>query len=292
MKNDSIMIRECEQGEIEELARFAYRINGMQEHSSAFCSRSLEAIHRDFEQGIASESAFLCRRDGQLMGVLSGYIDYDKNNTDCSLLIEPQEVYVDIAAKLFDALQRGLSPSMKYTFFFPKENTRCSAFLDQAGARREVNEYALVLHRGREKLAVSSFSIKELLPEYYGQFVKLHDSIFPGIYISGREIIDDIGKGHIVYGMLDETGMTAYSVLRLNGEKRVTAEIVGVREDCRHKGYGRAILSHLIEEAFKKHGTDRVDLIVDGDNENAISLYLQLGFVVEGENCCYVLQRD
>lgn len=34
---------------------------------------------------------------------------------------------------------------------------------------------------------------------------------------------------------------------------------------------------------------DDIALIVEGDNENGIWLYFEVGFVIESENCCYTV---
>ncbi len=128
------------------------------------------------------------------------------------------------------------------------------------------------------------------MPEkHYQQFIELHDSIFPDIYISGKDIINDIGNHHFVYAMIGNEQLLAYCVLKLNSGERCTAEIVAVREGFRYKGYGRAVLTHMVTKAFENYGKESVDLIVEGDNENAIRLYLNLGFAVESENCCYTV---
>lgn len=75
----------------------------------------------------------------------------------------------------------------------------------------------------------------------------------------------------------------------LNKDRSATAEIVAVKEGYRGKGYGRAILSYLIDKAFTFFEADKIDLIVEEDNEKAISLYLDLGFVIVTENKCYIV---
>lgn len=287
---DSVAIRKCEMKELEILSEFVFRINNRKECSSAFCSKNLETIRKEIEESIDSDSAVSCWQGERLIGFLSCYIDKEKGNGDCSLLIEPTVHYDLVAKNLFDTLHNQLPPSLRYTFFFSKENKQCADFLQRLGACKEVNEYALILKRENKKDVFNRAKIKELAPERYLEFAELHDSIFPGVYISGKDIIEDIGKRHFIYSLVEKEQLLAYSVLRVDNKKHVTAEIVAVRNGFRNKGYGRAVLAYLIEKAFMDFEAEYVNLIVDGDNENAIHLYLDMGFEIKSENCCYIYQ--
>jgi len=287
----NITVKKAMTADLEELSQFACIINGIKERSSNFCYKDPEHIRQEFKESINSGNLVECRIASHLVGILNCYVDHEKHNADCSLLIEAGQNYDSIAKLLLDETRKQFDSSMKYTFFFPKENTDCSNFLDKIGAHREVNEYCLLLKLGNLKLPTSSYKVAELPEEYYNQFISLHDSIFPEIYISGKEVINDIGKNHYIYAIIENGQIIAYSVLRSGGKNRVTAEIVAVRDGFRRKGYGRVVLSYLACQAFDTYGMDYVDLIVDSDNENAIKLYLDLGFVVESENCCYTIRQ-
>lgn len=132
--------------------------------------------------------------------------------------------------------------------------------------------------------------INNLDRAYYNQFIQLHDFIFPGVYISGKDIIEDIiNKNIFVFSIIEEGRLIAYSVLRLyESSKTAIAEIIGVDEEYRGKGYGKSILNYLIEYSFSNNDIEKIELIVDEDNEAAISLYKSLGFVIDAENCCYI----
>jgi GNAT superfamily N-acetyltransferase len=182
-----------------------------------------------------------------------------------------------------------MNSQFHYTFFFSKENVECSTFLKSLDAFQKPNEYGLLIQKKNSFQAKKSEKVQILPKEYHHKFIELHDAIFPDVYISGKEIISDIGKNHYVFTIIENDQIKAYSILFLRGNPRATAEIIGVHHDFRHQGYGRTVLSHLIYSAFNDFGLEAVDLIVDSDNAYALNLYLKIGFTIEFENHCYLL---
>ncbi len=136
----------------------------------------------------------------------------------------------------------------------------------------------------------SAVEIRVLAGERYEEYIALHDSIFPDIYISGQDVIADVGKNHHVFVLLEEERIAAFSVLCAHGNRRATAELIAVKEDKRGRGYGRAVLSYLAFRCFGLMGMEALDLIVDSGNEKALRLYLDFGFQVECENRVYWLR--
>lgn len=272
------------------LVRLARRLQAGRETSSSFCCAGEEAIRKDFEGTM--EYGFACWEGDRPVGLVSCFPDREKGNADCSLLLElAGEDYRETAARLLSAAREALGPEMACTFFFPTENGACRAFLEGAGAARRENEYILRLRQEDWKrpdlLPAGPLPVRE---EERESFIVLHDGIFPGIYISGRDIWEDLGDSRFAYRILDREGMAAYGVLRTEGGRRATAEVIGVRPDARGRGYGRSVLHHLVEEAFRRLGAEELELVVDADNETALRLYLGAGFRVWQENNCFVLE--
>lgn len=284
-----ITILTCTELQMDILVDFAYELNNHVEHSSAFCSNSKSVIREDFSERISQNKLFACWNDVEITGLLSCYVDKPKNNADCSLLIDSRKCdYHTAAGMLFKKFKLLNDNNMKCTFFFPKENIECASFLESIHAVRQVNEYRLILGKRQAVVSPSNHAITELPGSYHAAFIELHDTIFPGVYISGADIIKDIGKGHFVYSIIEKGVLSAYSVLKLNEGRCATAEAVAVRENHRGKGYGRAILGYLIDQAYNLFNVEEIDLIVEGDNEKAIKLYSDMGFRIETENMCYI----
>lgn len=274
------------------------------EEASMFCPGNRKRIMEEFQENVEAGRLAAYWSDGKPEGVISWYVDEEKLRTDCALLVNSEcENYENVALSLVQEAQKGQRSGMRYYFYFPKENRRCMEFLEKLKAHREENEYLLLLHkeiwenRGCERPGEDEdgkkkppIEIRVLPKERYEEYTKLHDAVFPDIYISGRDVISDLGKNHQVFVLLEGDKIAAFCVLNTHGNKRATAELIGVRRDKRGQGYGKAVLSYLAFRAFALGGMEALDLIVDSDNENALRLYLDFGFQVECENRSYWLE--
>ena len=283
-------IRPFAAGELAELSLLAQRLNARRETGSTFCCARAEDIRRDFAEAMAYSAA--CWEDGRPRGLLSCLPGPARKNADCSLLLDACGAdYREAAGALLARARERLGPGMACTFFFPVENGECRGFLEQAGARRQVNEY--ILRLGREAWSEPRDMAAEPRPVREGEladFAALHDQVFPGVYVSGRDILEDLGKGRFVYVVSDSAGLAAYGVLKPQSNEQAVAEVLAVRQDARRRGYGGAILNYLAREAFFRLGVRRLELVVDGDNRNALKLYLDTGFQLFQENNCYILR--
>lgn len=276
--------------ELEGLALLAQRLNASRETGSSFCCARAEDIRRDFEESM--EYGFACWVDGAPLGLVSCFPDPGKGTADCSLLLDAQgTAYQELAQALMAAARRRLGPGTACTFFFPVENGECRSFLEQAGAQRQVNEYILRLERAAWKPPhAAAAQPRPLRDEERDAFSSLHDAVFPGAYASGQDILADLGKTRFVSVIQDGEGLAAYGVLKPQGKGQAAAEMLAVRADARRRGLGRAMLNHLAREAFSRLGVERLELVVDADNQSALSLYLDTGFQVFQENNCFILR--
>lgn len=282
------MIEKFSVDHLSELAAYACGKNASRESGSAFCCQTEVSIRQDFLETL--DFSFASREGGKLCGLLSCFPDWEKGNVDCALLAD-REDYSATAGQLLSAARDQLGNHLRYTFFFPKENEDCTVFLEKIGACRQENEYRMVLRRDNWQ-PLEGLPEPHPLPEAaYTAFAELHDCVFPDVYVSGRDILEDLGKSRFVY-TLEEAGiLAAYGVLQGTGD-RFTAEMLGVRQELRGRGYGRAILNCLAREAFSRYGAAELDLIVDADNIQALSLYQKTGFQILEENRCYILQSE
>lgn len=238
---NDISVSYCTQQQLEKLTEFAYLLNNDIEHSSTFCSKSKGAIKEELLGGISRNCVLACWNDDEIVGVFHCYIDKARNNADCNMLIDSRKGdYNAVARLLFEEFRTSNDIHMKYTFFFPKENVECVSFLDSIHASRQVNEYHLILKKKKHNSKVLTMNITELPTDCYLSFMGLHDSIFPGVYVSGADVIKDIRKNRFVYSLIESGILIAYSVLRLNRDGSATLVIL-----IELKGKTTPVINHL-----------------------------------------------
>lgn len=279
--------------DLEAVADFLYAVNAKPAYASTFCPGRRDDIYEEFSRSAGEGCLVVYREEGEIRGVSNCFIDEGKNRADVNLLIaqEAEGNYRRIAKKLLTALLERTGGDMKLVFYFPVQNENLRMFLTSASAKMEENEYGLLLARGEERnLAKEEDGITDLESADFKEFSALHDAVFPDIYLSGKDIVEDEGGKRSVFVIKTDGRVSAYGVLLRKGEARWTVEVLAVRDCCRQRGLGRRLLSHMIRQAFAVPGVKELDLVVDCCNKNACNLYFDTGFSVEFENCCYILQ--
>lgn len=275
----------CDETLVRFAAEFAAKLNGSPDTASMFCPSKYDDIVSDMQ---ASGNLTVGRDDDRkICAVCWMFYDPERKNADVNLFAGES-----LAGEFFAAARKAgdFAPDTHFTFYFPKQNVALADFLEKSGARANTDEYGLLLVRGNERNIGDSDRISPIKPTEFAGFERLHDSIFPELYITGKVITDSIGKNREIFVMTEDGGISAYSVLEHSSDPSLAvAEIVGVKEGMWHRGRGRAVLGHLIKAAFSDDRVNRLRLIVDCDNFNALRLYFDLGFEIEFENKCYTM---
>lgn len=284
------MVRKCVYDDLNQMIELAFRKNNDASHFSEFCPCKRDKIQEEFTEELNSKDNIYVGYFEQdvLKGLLFCYINNEINNADCGGPFVDGD-FNKISKEMFEYMKSLLSPSIRYTFYFGKRNAECISFMESIEAENQGNEFQLQLKKENYKKIVSSIQVNVLPAEYTNQFIKLHDTIWPNVYISGKGIIKSIGADRQIFCAINDSKLIGYSVLKTyKNSQNVTAEVISVDENYRHKGYGRALLNKLLEVALSNATVKTVDLIVDKVNENALALYYSMGFEPYIENCCYI----
>lgn len=283
------MIKKCTLNDLKPLTALAYKLNNEECHNSAFCCSSYESIEKEFRFMLSEDvehSILGYYIEDELVGMLGLFIG-EENRVDCQGPFCYRD-YDTIAPQLFQTAWVSFADSGTFVFYFNSKNEECLGLMQTIGATNNGNEMRLCLERKDYKECDQQEKVIPLPESFKEDFVKLHDKIFPGIYISGKGIIKALGNGREVYCIIKDERLVAYGILETFTSGTSTfAEIIAVDENNRRKGYGRAIVNELIKQGFRNSLITNVDLIVDNVNSNAIKLYTSFGFKLKVENLNY-----
>lgn len=291
------MIKKCT---IENLARcveIAYAQNSRPQSRCAYCPSAAEDIQKEFEAMIKAPGCMVAGyfADEKLVGVLGCFYNPDNGWVDFVGPFIDGGWNRDAAKGMVLFALSELVKAERFNFYFNAKNKNCHDLMKLLPARRGDNEYILQLNKEDYSPQKINARVVDYTDEYERDVVQLHDEMFPDIYVTGREIVDTIGKGRRVFCALDESGgFVGYGVLNdSDGSRHLIAEIFAVKAQQRGKGYGWALLNRVADTAFCDNGGDSVELVVDRLNTRARKLYDSCGFKLKVENeAYYILKSD
>ncbi|MFV3127652.1 GNAT family N-acetyltransferase [Niveispirillum sp. KHB5.9] len=106
---------------------------------------------------------------------------------------------------------------------------------------------------------------------------------FPNVDAT-RAWLEKVGPDdlHIV-AVLDDRVVGSAGLYRQGGRRRHVADFaIGVHDEAQGKGVGKSLIHALVDAADRWLDLHRLELTVFADNDGAIRLYRQFGFVEEG----------
>ncbi|MCG7410252.1 GNAT family N-acetyltransferase [Paenibacillus sp. ACRRX] len=124
-------------------------------------------------------------------------------------------------------------------------------------------------------------------------FVSLHESCFPGTYMSAESLIKSIDDQHALFVCRENSEMAGYIYASANAEfGEGTIEYIAVDERYRHKGIGSKLLRQALSFLFHYPSIEDIQLCVSHSNRGALSLYEKCEFVRVRDYAHYKLSID
>lgn len=108
----------------------------------------------------------------------------------------------------------------------------------------------------------------------------LHERLFPGSHLTGRQLVTGGTDSKRRLVLERDGGPVGYIAVERQPDGAGLIDFVGVREDQRQRGHGRALVVRGAEELFTM-GCREVQLNVRESNTGARALYSSLGFTEE-----------
>lgn len=280
-----IEYRVAEVSEFEAVAKFVAQKNNVPEHHVGYTGLQEEVVLNDLKQLEPSPEGhvFLALVGAEVSGALG--LEYDKELGRAWLWgpwVDDEEHWAEVASRLVAHASAKSPPEIQdYELWCDMKNQRLQDFALSTGFSKY--KIADVLNFPRAALSgIDPAPSGSLTKAMEASFVELHDTLFPGTYFNGRQLIERQNEENklIVQG----EGETCFGYAFVRVDKEVdTADIdfVGVADDHRGKGLGKQLLWSGIDWIFGFPGIDEVALIVEDGNDLALNLYVKSGFVHE-----------
>ncbi|MED4129419.1 N-acetyltransferase [Shouchella miscanthi] len=289
------MIHILKKPQLTEVAAFISNLNSLPEHHVGFCGKKKEEIlhtlEEDFGDIPAVDAFVLAIGDEKTVGVCGFDADIQRGSAEIWGPFVNAKQAAKVIELLWTSLLLEMPKSIKTVELFPeKKNTGVLTFAKEFDFSNGSDQTILTcfnhtfMHKKVKSDAIASIQTNE-----YNQLIHLHDHLFPKTYLSGNEMIDQLGEASHVFIASDEAGrVTGYVHVEASpdfGEGSI--EFLGVDTNSREKGLGTALLSKGLEWLFSFESIDEITLCVNSANETAIHIYQKLGFHKEHELLSY-----
>jgi len=289
------MIKKLSDFYIDKCVDIAYLLNNQPASNCAYCPKEKEHIKNDFAAIFNDENNLMLGYfdKGVLICIFGFFVDPHTNWVDCVGPFFIRNWDIAIAMEMFDHAKIKYPHAARYNFYFDTSNEHLHQLAQSLSATRGDNEYLLMLDKDDYKPQPIKHTVVKYNEKYRDDFICTYTKTFPNPYISAINVLEAISKDRNVFCILDaDSAFVGFGVLKhYPGQPHATAEIFGVDEKERGKGYGWAVLNTALDYAIYTLHVETVDLIVDKLNINAAKLYYSCGFELKTENAAYFIKK-
>lgn len=276
-------IRGAVAGELDELARFVAWHQARRESTIAFFGRSAKDVAAEIRSWDASwfDRCLVAERHGEIVG----FVGVDGDGELGRAWIHGPVVDADAWDALADELlercidERIADDARDLELAGDVANARLAELARRHGFERRTPSRALEI--GREAVSrLAPGEVPPLEPAQHEELVALHDRLFPATYYSGRQLVEQHGRGEAtVLALVEASRLTGYAAGRSDATGEGYVDFVGVDEPARGAGRGRRLVTAICRCLLEQSGS-KVALTVYEDNLAALALYDRLGFEV------------
>ena len=113
---------------------------------------------------------------------------------------------------------------------------------------------------------------KIIIPEVYGGYVSAeHNAFFLEKFQTVKAIQEQISDGYEYFMIRDSGTDVGYFSIKAKGKILFLSKLYLLKE-CRGKGFGQKAMDRIIDSA-KKLGKEKIELIVNRQNEGSVRFY-------------------
>lgn len=268
---------------VEEIASFIANMNKDAIHHVGYCGDQkeelLHTILHDFSHIGWEKSFVVTYENNKIIGVLGFDVDEVKK---CAEIWGPfikaenwEEVAVHMWKELIEKVPFHIE---KFYGFYHVENNNCARLMKNLHAKEQDRHsiFSLSYNTVEER---SICNVEEALPKVFGQFVALHNYVFPNTYYEGNEIIERLSDTNKLFVSMKKEKLEGYVYVEVNSEfQEANIAFIATAENSRRKGVGERLLQVAIQYIFSFQGMREIELCLNTNNDRAMKLYKKVGF--------------
>jgi ribosomal protein S18 acetylase RimI-like enzyme len=269
--------------EIPALAAFISHLQQNPTHHIGYLAENTDDIQTSlYDIENLERQFFLARNDTNITGFIG--VDFDDTR---AWIYGPMCDASDWGAAV-NGLWQKIEPllvSKTWLLFCDLQNTRVAHLAQKIGCTEHSAECVLSFKREQlELLSKPKILARVIAPNEHAAFTNLHDTIFPGTYFNGLEILERLSSQRALFVTDD---MTGYSYAEVSDSGEASLEFIGVNPEFRGQGIGQALMTQTLGWIFSFEASNHVLLTVNAQNTEALRMYAKLGFVEQRRMVSY-----
>jgi ribosomal protein S18 acetylase RimI-like enzyme len=230
------------------------------------------------------EQFFVAQNETGIRGFIG--VDFDDNVAWIYGPMCDANNWEETVKKLWSQLEPKLTDK-KLLLFADARNTRFTNFTQSIHCREHGRECVLEFSRPQLETWRKKIGLSRAASETdFAAFTRLHDSIFPGTYYDGAEILERLNHQHKLF-VHGESELLGYSYAEVSDGGEANLEFIGVSTRARGQGIGRDLMVRTLEWIFSFTEVEKVSLTVNAQNLAALAMYQKLGFLEQRHMVSY-----
>jgi ribosomal protein S18 acetylase RimI-like enzyme len=260
-------------------------LNEQPEHHIVYFGTTPQEIEHYLleEQSIPPEESYLkAYYDGELTGVIGLEYDLDLKRAWIEGPLIQGAHWVEIADELYAAVLNLIPESINdYELACDARHIYMGDFSAKHGYYHN-GDAALLIFQRSNLTGLPEIHEPQLDEGFAGQMQRLHDQLFPGTYYSGKQLLGKIDQHHKIFMVAKAKSLLGYIFVYVSpsiGDAYI--DFIGVKEEVRRQGYGKRLLVSALHWIFSFPEVNQVGLTVRVENDAAVKMYEDSGFICE-----------
>lgn len=267
-------ICDCTKNDIDLVSRYAFKKN-TDSQCTSFLSTKYENVVSEITESLGEKSlqAMVIEKSNCI-----GYINVVMNDEYIpGDVIGPFFENESIAKELIDYAKNKIDKDIVLKFNVDFRNPLCN-ILNEIGAIKKAENYKLELDKNDySKRSNGKGKIQQHEKKIDSHVKDLYYRAFEDTYMEFYSLLNYENNNANLVDCIDNNEFIGFAYY----QKRGYIDFIAIESYMRKKGYGRNILSAIIDDIFKNESIINISMNVDLDNEIALDLYKSLGFIVK-----------